>query len=183
MTQTLNDYDLVKQFLSGSEAAFNKIVIRYQDKIYWHARRMAGNHLDADEIVQEVLLVIYNKLKTFRFKSSLYTWIYRVTATRSINLLRKKKIKRLFSIEESEAQRLKSTSDIIKSIEDKEKVDQINIALQKLPVKQREVFIMRNFEELSYEEISEITGKTIGGLKANYFHAVNKLMEYVTNEY
>ncbi|MFO7445778.1 MAG: RNA polymerase sigma factor [Ignavibacteriaceae bacterium] len=179
MTEAINDFELIKQFLNGSEAAFNKIVIKYQDKIYWHARRMTGNHLDADEIVQEVLLVMYNKLKTFQFKSSLYTWIYRITSTRSINLLRKNQVKRFFSIEESEAAGLRTSTDIIKNIEDKEKVDRINKALQKLPAKQREVFIMRTYEELSYDEISEITGKSVGGLKANYFHAVNKLTELV----
>ena len=179
MTEAINDFELVKQFLGGSEAAFNKIVIKYQDKIYWHARRMTGNHLDADEIVQEVLLVMYNKLKTFQFKSSLYTWIYRITSTRSINLLRKKQVKRFFSFEEDETLNLRASGDILKNIEDKEKVEKINKALLKLPVKQREVFIMRVFDELSYEEIAEITGKTTGGLKSNYFHAVNKIAELV----
>jgi RNA polymerase sigma-70 factor, ECF subfamily len=181
MTNNLNDIELVHLFLSGNEAAFNKIVIRYQDKIYWHARRMTGNHSDADEIVQEVLLVMYNKLKTFRFKSSLYTWIFRITSTRSINLIRKNKIKRIFSIEEK-SEELKASPDFINAIEDKEKLEQVYQALLKLPVKQREVFIMRNFEELSYEEIAVISGKSIGGLKANYFHAVNKIMELVKDE-
>ena len=189
MTQSINDFELVRQFVSGSEAAFNKIVIRYREKIYWHARRMTGNHLDADEVVQEVLLVMYSKLKTFQFKSSLYTWIYKITSTRSINLLRKNKVKKFFSFDDNEDERSfenrlqgSSGSDIIKNIEDKEKVDKINRALQKLPAKQREVFIMRAFDELSYDEMAEITGKSIGGLKANYFHAVNKITEMVENE-
>ena len=80
-----DDFELIKSFIEGNESAFNRFIYKYQDKIYWHARRMTGNHLDADEIVQEVLIVIYNKIKSFEFKSSLYTWIYTITNTRSIN--------------------------------------------------------------------------------------------------
>ena len=65
-----NDFDLVNKFIAGDESAFNKIVLKYQQKIYWHARRMTGNHLDADEVVQEVLIVLYKKLKDFQFGRS-----------------------------------------------------------------------------------------------------------------
>ena len=68
MADLSDDFDLVNSFIGGSEAAFNKIVLKYQQKIYWHARRMTGNHLDADEVVQEVLLVLFQKLKDFQFK-------------------------------------------------------------------------------------------------------------------
>ena len=90
MHEVNNDFDLIKKFVEGDESSFNRLAIKYQEKIYWHARRMTGNHLDADEIVQEVLIVLYNKLKTFEFKSSLYTWIFTITNTRSINYLKKK---------------------------------------------------------------------------------------------
>ncbi len=89
------DFALIKDFVEGNDSAFNRLAVKYQDKIYWHARRMTGNHLDADEIVQEVLLVLYNKLKTFKFNSSLKTWIYKITFTRSLNLIKKNKIKNL----------------------------------------------------------------------------------------
>lgn len=171
------DFELVKSFIDGSESAFNRIVIKYQQKIYWHARRMTGNHLDADEVVQEVLIVLFNKLKDFKFQSSLYTWIYRITATRSINFLKKRSIKEIFSIEDKVPGTMKSSEDIINDIEVKEKYHKLESALQKIPAKQREVFVLRNMDEMSYEEISEITGKSVGGLKANYFHAVKKLME------
>jgi RNA polymerase sigma-70 factor (ECF subfamily) len=171
------DFELIKRFIAGDEAAFNDIVKKYQKKIYWHARRMTGNHFDADEIVQEVLIVIYNNLSKFRFQSSLYTWIYRITSTRTLNFLNRNKVKRLFGIEESNAADLSSDDDIIDDMERKEKFEKLEKKLQQLPAKQREIFIMRNFENMSYKEISEITGKSEGGLKANYFHAVNKLME------
>jgi len=179
MNEANTDFDLVKSFISGDESSFNKIALKYQKKIYWHARKMTGNHPDAEEIVQEVLLVMYNKLNIFQFKSSLYTWIYRITATRSINFLKKRGLKKFFSISDNETKDLKSPYDIIADVEIKEKYLKMEKSLQKLPLKQREVFILRNFDDLSYEEIAEITGKSIGGLKANYFHAIKKLIELV----
>lgn len=175
------DFSLIKDFVEGNESAFNRLAVKYQDKIYWHARRMTGNHLDADEIVQEVLLVLYNKLKSFEFKSSLYTWIYTITNTRSINYLKKKNLKNFFSLDDILNERSED-KDVIENLEDKQKLEKLEKALQKLPIKQREVFIMRNYDELSYEEISEITGKSVGALKANHFHALNKIKELIKNE-
>lgn len=178
MHELNNDFELAKNFLNGDESAFNRLAVKYQEKIYWHARRMTGNHLDADEIVQEVLIVLYNKLNTFEFKSSLYTWIYTITNTRSINYLKKRKLKSFFSLDEISNKYFNQT-DVIDNLESKQKLAMIEKALQKLPIKQREVFIMRNFDELSYEEISEITNKSVGTLKANYFHALNKIKDLV----
>ena len=181
MHELNNDFELTKSFLNGDESAFNRLAVKYHEKIYWHARRMTGNHLDADEIVQEVLIVLYNKLKTFEFKSSLYTWIFTITNTRSINYLKKKNIRSFFSLDDISNSKFEQ-NDMIDDLESKQKVEKIEKALQKLPVKQREVFIMRNFDELSYEEISQITGKNIGTLKANHFHALNKIKELVKND-
>ena len=181
MPDSNTDFDLVKDFTNGEESAFNKIVLKYQHKIYWHARRMIGNHLDADEIVQEVLLVMYNKLKDFKFQSSLYTWIYRITSTRSINFIKKRQLKNVFSIVDQPEISVKLDEDIIKNIEVKEKLEKIERYLKKIPPKQREVFILKNYEQMTYEEIAEITGKSIGGLKSNYFQAMKKIMEMVKN--
>ncbi len=181
MHEVDNDLELVKGFINGNDSSFNRLAAKYQEKIYWHARRMTGNHLDADEIVQEVLIVLYNKLKTFEFKSSLYTWIYTITNTRSLNYLKKRSIKSFFSLDEL-INKKNDETDIIDDLESKQKLEKIENALQKLPIKQREVFVMRNYDELSYEEISKITGKTVGALKANHFHALNKIKELFKNE-
>jgi RNA polymerase sigma-70 factor (ECF subfamily) len=87
---------------------------------------MTGNHLDADEVVQEVLLVIYRKLKDFQFKSSLYTWIFRIVATRSLNFLRKRSLRNIFSFDVSTTDSFESREDIVDSIEMKEKLQKIN---------------------------------------------------------
>lgn len=181
MMEKENDFELVEKFVAGDESAFNLLVRKYQKKIYWHARQMLGNHLDADEITQEVLIVLYNKLKTFNFRSSLYTWIYKIVTTRSLNQIRKNKFKKLIMLENDEDKEYVSNQDIIEDIANKEKIEMVNKALDKLPPKQKQIFILRNFDQLSYEEISKITGKSIGGLKANYFHALKKVME-LTNE-
>ena len=181
MTEINNDHNLVDRFNNGDESAFNEIARKYQQRIYWHARRMTGNHLDADEIVQEVLIVMYKKLKEFKFRSSLYTWIYTITSTRSINLLRRRSVKEIFSLQDSGVDRA-ADSDIIKDFETKEEIKRLEKHLQKIPAKQREVFILRAIDGLSYEEISEITGKSLGGLKSNYFHALKKITGLMKND-
>lgn len=184
MPETSNDFELVKDFVAGDESAFNRLITKYQQKIYWHARRMTGNHLDADEVVQEVLVTLYNKLNTFKFESSLYTWIFRITSTRSLNYLKKRDVRKFFSLSDREnTDKLKSSEgDLLNELEQKEKIEKINRLIQKLPARQREVFILRNYDELSYEEIAKISGKSIGGLKSNYFHAVRKMAEMMKNE-
>lgn len=176
------DFELVKKFLAGDQTAFNKIAAKYQKKIYWHARRMIGNHIDADEITQEVLIVLYNKLDTFNFQSTLFTWIYKITSTRSLNYIKRKKVKRFLFLDDENVKEIQSNSDIIQNLESKEKIEKLDKILQKIPEKQREVFTMRQFDELNYSEIAEITNKSTGALKANYFHALKKVTEMMENE-
>ncbi len=174
------DKELVIDFLNGNEAAFNLLVRKYQNKIYWYARRMLGNHSDADEVTQEVLITLYEKLNTFKFESSLSTWIYKITNSKTLNLIRKQKVREFMSLDKIFN---KSTSDdIINDFENAEKLELLEKALKQIPPKQREVFVLRHFEELSYNEIAEITGKAVGTLKANYFHALKKITELINNE-
>ena len=182
MNLNTDDYELIRDFLSGDQQAFNKLVRKYQDKIYWHARRMLGDHDDAHEIVQQVLLVMYNKLNTFNFSSTLYTWLYKITSTRSLNLIKKKKLKNIFTFSLDDSVENHGYENIIEDMESKERFLQMEKNLQRLPSKQREVFIYRNFNDLSYEEISNMTGKSIGALKANYFHAFKKMKELMDKD-
>lgn len=176
MQEQNNDFELIKNFLQGDESSFNKLVLKYQEKIYLLARRMTGNHLDADEVVQEVLMVLYKKLNTFEFKSSFYTWLYRITITRSLNYIKRRSIKELLPLK-SLLNKANNDYDPVSNVENKEKIKFFETLLQKIPAKQRQVFILRHFEEMDYEEISKITGTSVGALKANYFHAVNKLKD------
>ncbi len=177
----INEQTLITEALNGSNAAFNQLAKLYIDKIYWHARRMLGNHIDADEVTQEVLIVMYQKLQSFKHESSLYTWVYKITSTRCLNALRKRNIKRFIFFDDIDdiTDDGKTETDLINNIENKEKLKKIDNVLQTLPGKQREIFILRHYEDLTYEEISKITGKKVGTLKANYFHALNKVMERI----
>lgn len=182
MNVKTDDYELIRDFLSGNEQSFNLLARKYQEKIYWHARRMLGDHDDAHEIVQQVLLVMYNKLNTFNFSSALYTWIYTITSTRSLNLLKKRKLRRILNFGSSESIETKGYENIVEGMEAKERFNKMEKLLMFLPVKQREVFVMRNFDDLSYEEISTITGKSVGASKANYFHAFRKIKELLEKD-
>ncbi len=182
MNSNSDDYELIRDFLSGNEQSFNILARKYQEKIYWHSRRMVGDHDDAHEIVQQVLMVMYNKLNTFNYSSGLYTWIYKITSTRSLNLLKKRKLKRYFTFSVNEKVENIRQENIITEMESRETFNRMEKLLMMLPVKQREVFIMRNYDDLLYEEISAITGKSIGALKANYFHAFRKMKELMEKD-
>ncbi len=179
MVDTTPDFSLVRSFLGGDISAFNVLAARYQQKIYWHARRMSGSHLDADDIMQEVLMTMFEKFHTFKFNSSVYTWIYKITATRSINFLKRKKIKSFFSFDDVQSENLRANDNVADQYEIKEKMEKLDAVLQKLPDRQREVFLLRNFESLGYDEISEITGVSVGSLKASYFHALEKINKWM----
>jgi len=182
MNSDNKDYELIRDFLAGNEQSFNILARKYQEKIYWHARRMLGNHDDANEIVQQVLLVMHKKINTFNFSSALYTWIYKITSTRSLNLIKKRTLTRIFSFSSVESFENHGYENIIEDIEAREKFSKMEKLLLKLPVKQREIFVMRNYDDLSYEEISNITEKSVGALKANYFHAFRKMKELMEKD-
>ena len=173
------DAELVEQFQRGSDRAFNSLVSRYQEKIYWVARRFVNDHDRADDITQEVFCKAFESLKQFRGDSGLYTWLYRIAVNLSISALRKQRARDFFRIDDAgdlEADRDERPDEILELNERQRLIDE---AIADLPEKQKKVFILRYFEELPYEEISAITGTSVGGLKANYFHAVKKIGEYV----
>ncbi len=174
-----SDEELVRQCQDGNERAFNELVLRYQEKVYWVARRFAGNHDNADEITQEVFCKMYESLKDFRGDSSLYTWLYRVTVNVSLNFLRKQKVRDFLRIDEMfdvEAPETESPDTLVEKNEHQALVEE---AVATLPEKQKAVFVMRYYEEMPYEEIAKVLKTTVGGLKANYFHAIRKIGEHI----
>ena len=177
-----SDLELVKDFQAGKVEAFNELVRRYQQKVYWIARRMVGDHDEADDVTQEVFVKVYKKIKNFRSDSSFYTWVYRITTNTAINVLRQRKIVNLVGLDEA-FPALNSMSDDsldpAKKLEIKENQSLLEEAVSKLPAKQKKVFVLRYFEEMPYEDISKILKITVGGLKANYFHALKNIQKYV----
>jgi RNA polymerase sigma factor (sigma-70 family) len=175
-----SDLELVELFQKGNETSFNELVTRYQEKVYWIARRFVNDHDQADDIVQEVFIKVYSALKDFRGESGVYTWLYRITVNVALNALRKQRIREFIRIDEFFETAGDENEQPDTLFEKDERQNLIEEAISKLPDKQKAVFILRYHEELSYEEISAVLKTSVGGLKANYFHAVKKIGEYLS---
>lgn len=175
----MTDLELVDRFQKGDEAAFNELVHRYKEKIYWTARRFLQDHDDADEVVQETFLKAYKGLRTFRSDSGVFTWLYRITVNTALNALRKRKAREFLGIDELAGERAPESDRPDEQFEQTEERALVEEAIRRLPEKQRAVFVLRFHDQLSYEEIAEILNTSVGGLKANFFHAMRKIGEYV----
>ncbi|MCS7229934.1 MAG: sigma-70 family RNA polymerase sigma factor [Candidatus Kryptonium sp.] len=175
------DIELVNDFKNGNISAFDEIVRRYQRKVYLLARRILSNHEDADDVAQEVFIKLFYSLNEFKGESNLFTWIYRITVNECNTILRKRRIREFIPIDEI-ANLLKLNETPEQEFLNKEEKKLIEKAIEKLPPKQRAVFVMRFFENLDYEEISKILKKPVGTLKANYFHAVKKIQKFIKDE-
>lgn len=172
----LPDNEILKIFRSGEskDYAFNLLMKKYQEKVYHFVRRMLVIHEDADDVVQNVFIKIWNNLDKFREDSQLYTWIYRISVNESVTFLKSKQLKSFISFGDYPAEQIKALNDdnYFSGYEIEKKLQQ---ALVKLPNQQRTVFNLRYFDELTYEQISEVLGVTTGALKASYHLAVKKI--------
>ncbi|MFC5408892.1 RNA polymerase sigma factor [Larkinella bovis] len=183
----MTDEELLQKYRDPQSRnyAFNLLIRQYQQKIYWHIRKMVIDHDDADDLTQETFIKVWNSLENFRGDSQLYTWIYRIATNECLNFLNKKRRRFFLPIGDVEGElleKLESNSDFVTSGADPSG-DEIQLTLQKallkLPEKQRLVFNMKYFDDMKYEEISEITGTSVGALKASYHLAVKKIEEYL----
>ncbi len=176
------DLELVEIFRSGDVSGFNELVRRYQEKVYWIARRTLGGHDDADDAVQDVFVRVYEKLKDFRGEANFYTWLYRVAMNVSLNALRRKRLKEMLPYDDVLEEMIPSDASTDDAIQKEEYRTILERAIEQLPAKQKAVFIMRYYDEMPYEEMSKVLNRSVGGLKANYFHALKKIQEFVRRE-
>ncbi len=159
---------------------FNLLVRTYQKRVYYHIRKMVIDHDDADDLTQEVFIKIHRHIHNFREDAQLFTWIYRIATNECISFLKRKK-RRFFLPIGDVARELSAKIDSSPHISGDDVQKKLQKALLTLPDKQRLVFNMKYFDDLSYEQIAEITGTTVGALKASYHHAVKKIEEYLNN--
>ncbi|MFT6319950.1 MAG: RNA polymerase sigma-70 factor (ECF subfamily) [Granulosicoccus sp.] len=162
------------------EQAFRWLVLKYQERLYGHIRRMVNGHEDANDVIQNTFIKVFKNIKKFEGKAQLYTWLYRIATNETITFLNKKKRKATISIDDGDldmANRLSADSYFDGNLAQ----SKLNQAVELLPEKQKLVFNMRYFEEMSYREISDMLETSIGGLKASYHHAVKKI-EHFLNE-
>ncbi len=157
--------------------AFSAIVDHHSKTIYWHVRNMVLSHDDADDLVQETFIKAWNNIDSFRGESQISTWLYRIAINETLSFLNRKRIETI-SFDNADY-------DIAESIESDayfcgNKADAIfREAVNSLPERQRLVFNMKYFEEMKYEEISEILGTSVGALKASYHIAVKKIDKFI----
>ena len=173
----MTDNDIIRLFSDGrQEEAFNGIVNAYTERLYWHVRRFLCSHEDTNDLLQDIFIKIWTALPTFRGDAKLYTWLYRIATNEVLNHLRKQKFKALVSFESSYAVLEKMIDDDV-HFNGNQLQRELHKAIQRLPEKQRIVFNLRYFDEMKYEDISEITGTSVGALKASYHHAYGKVKE------
>lgn len=160
--------------------AFRKLLQLYQKPLYNHVRNMVLNHDDADDVLQNTFIKIYSNLANFKGDSKLFSWMYRIATNEALTFMQQRTKKSGISNEEVQQKAINNLeSDVYFD------VNEIQLKLQKaiagLPEKQQLVFKMKYFEELKYEQISEITGTSVGALKASYFHAVKKIEDFLNS--
>lgn len=173
----MTDKEILDLYHAGeTQRAFNSIVEAYSERLYWHVRSLVCSHEDADDLMQEIFVKVWAGLPSFRAEAQLGTWLYRIATNEALNFLNKKKVRAALAFESL-------SSNLERMVEDdpyfngNEAQRLLQKAIQRLPQKQKTVFCMRYWQELSYEEISEILGTSVGALKASYHFAYEKIKE------
>ena len=171
----IDDTEIVKRLHDPKQCreAFSEIMKTYSEALYWQIRRMVMNHDDANDLLQNTFLKAWSNIENFRGDAKLSTWLYKIAINESITFINKEKQKQNISIDDDD-------SFLVNSLESDQWFDgdELKLLLQKaiatLPEKQRMIFNMKYFDEMKYEDMSEILGTTVGALKASYHHAVKK---------
>jgi RNA polymerase sigma factor (sigma-70 family) len=177
-----DDNDLLILFKQPDqkEKAFTAIVKKYQEKLYWHIRRMVIDHDDANDVLQNMFIKVWKALENFREDSQLYTWLYRIATNECLTFLEQQKRRAASSFDEMES----GLSNKIRAEEgfDANKLEwKLQLAMQSLPEKQRIVFNLRYYDEMPYEQMSKLLDTSEGSLKASYHHAAKKIEDYILN--
>jgi RNA polymerase sigma-70 factor (ECF subfamily) len=167
-----SDSELLVQFRNPvtKEKAFTAIIKKYQEKLYWHVRRMVIDHEDANDVLQNVFIRVWNGLENFREDSQLYTWLYRIATNETLTYLEQQKKRTSVSLSDVES----GLSNKIKADKyfDSNKLEwKLQLAIQQL----------RYYDEMPYEEMSKVLETSEGALKASYHHAVKKIEDYIKN--
>jgi len=178
----MDDKELLYEFSQPllKEKAFTAIIKKYQEKLYWHIRRMLVDHDDTNDVLQNMFIKVWKGLENFREDSQLFTWLYRIATNESLTFLEQQKKKTVISMNGVES----GLSNKIKADEgfDANKLEwKLQLAIQNLPEKQRLVFNLRYYDEMPYEEMSRILDTSEGALKASYHHAAKKIEDFILN--
>jgi len=182
MAQHLDDKELLMQFKEPAtkERGYTLIIKKYQEKLYWHIRRMVVEHEDANDVLQNMFIKVWNGLDNFREDSQLYTWLYRIATNECLTFIEQQKKRSTLSISDGDSgleNKLKADKHF-----DANKLEwKLQLAIQQLPEKQRVVFSLRYYDEMPYEQMSRVLETSEGALKASYHHAVKKIEDFILN--
>jgi len=166
---------------SQKRMAFQELVILYREKLYWHIRKIVIDHDDTDDILQNVLVKVWNNIDAFREESSLYTWLFRIATNESLTFLSKKKRRSGFFVT-SQEEYLIGKFEADEYFDGDEIQKKLMEAVLKLPTKQRLVFNMKYFDKMKFTEMAEILQLTTGALKASYHHACKKIEDELSGK-
>jgi RNA polymerase sigma-70 factor (ECF subfamily) len=181
-----NEYieDDIIQSLKEPESrrsAFTKIVNHYQERLYWQIRKLVLDHDDANDLLQNTFVKAWTNIESFRGEAKLSTWLYKIAINECITFLNKQRAANNVSIDETD-------TFLIEKLKGDDYFDgdaaqlKLQEAILTLPEKQRAVFTMKYYDDMKYEDMSEIFGTSVGALKASYHHAVKKVEEFLTND-
>lgn len=177
-----NEQEIIDQLQDKDtqQKAFSKIVAQYSEQLYWQIRRMVLSHEDANDILQNTFIKAWTNIDYFRAEAKLSTWLYRIAMNECLTFLNKQRSTTLIPIDDPDATMVeKLEGDSYFSGDDTQLL--LQKALLTLPEKQRIVFNLKYFQEMKYEEISEIVGTSVGALKASYHHAIKKIENFLKN--
>ncbi len=176
----MSEEDLVCQLKDSAlrHRAFKILVSTYQKKLYWHIRKIVMSHDDANDIMQNVFVKIWNNIASFREESSLYTWIFRIATNEALTFIGQQKRKSFYS-EGATNEYLTANLQADEYFDGTEIQRKLQQAILTLPEKQRLVFNMKYFDEIKYTDMSQILGTSVGALKASYHHAVKKVEDFL----
>ncbi len=177
-----DDRELLRLFHveETKEKAYTSIVKKYQEKLYWHIRRMVVNHEDANDVLQNLFIKVWRGLENFREDAQLYTWLYRIATNESLTYIEQQKKRTSVSFDDVSSG-LENKLVAEKGFDANKLEWKLQAAIQTLPEKQRVVFNLRYYDEMPYEEMSQVLETSVGALKASYHHAVKKIEEYLIN--
>jgi len=179
----LNEKELIANLKSVEkrEKAFQLLVKTYQERLYWHIRKIVMNHDDADDILQNVYIKVWRNVDGFREDSSIFTWLFRIATNESLTHLQKQRRHSVISMNEITDSLAESLETDV-YFEGSEIEKKLQLAIIQLPDKQRIVFNMKYFDEMKYEEMSEILNTSVGALKASFHFAVKKIEDFLKED-
>lgn len=178
----MQDQEILELFQNQNsrERAFSALVKKYQERLYWHVRRMVVHHEDANDVLQNMFIKVWRNLEGFRQDSGLYTWLYRIATNECLTYLEQQKKRSSYSLSDHES----ALANMLRSEKgfDANKLEwKLQLAIQSLPEKQKVVFCLRYYDEMPYEKMAVVLETSEGSLKASYHHAAKKVEDFIRN--